>query len=138
MKNNNNCLKHTSSVKPLDFSNPIIEATFNNGHTYNGPLNGLKEWAKSHKVGYPTMCSVNGERRGIYPCFELRSDTITIAMSVLKGVQIPVGETLLYPGREALRRDLEALRAGGVEPDPERLFWGITEASYGPVRRELI
>lgn len=138
MNTNNNYLKHTSSTKPLDFSNPTITATFDNGKTYNGPVNDLKEWAIREGVNYPKHCQVGSQRRGLFPCLELRSDTLTICMSIVKGVQLPIGETLLYPGREALRRDLQALRAGGVVPEPERCFWAVTEASYGEVAAEII
>lgn len=152
MKNNNKD-QYTAQAKGTRFAvegdDPTIKASFAtyNPRTreagevaYEGPLSALKDWAIQHQVSHPKGCTINGERHGLYPALDLNSLTAMqlMGLSVLRGYVMPEGDQLLYPGRIALRKELEALRAGGLPVDNVRCDWMVTDRPFSPKQAEVI
>lgn len=107
-----------------------VTVQFRNGTSYTGPLEGLGEFAKAHNVDAPQSCYSEGNRHGVYPCIEAVNEKLAVALSVLRGTPIAVGDGATFSGRFPLRDTVKALHKAGIEVPSEALKWGITDAAY--------
>ena len=127
--NNNTRVPYTINARSVVFTDTEVIVSFFGGKLYQGPLAGLKEFARVNELDRPTNCRSNGARHGLYPCLRATNETAQ-AISMLAGRPIAAGDGMTFGSRSALLKAVAALRAAGIVPPPEALAWGITDAPY--------
>lgn len=118
------------SAMGLIIANCNVTVTFHGDKTYDGPLAGLKEWAKTNDVSAMRRCVSGSFRHGLFPCIIAASGRVAAALSVYSGYKVAMGDGRSFFTRKDALACYAALHKAGVPVTAESLVWAISETPY--------
>lgn len=119
-----------------------ITATFMGDKVFQGKLGELTDWAKTNLVDTPKLCTTEAGRHGLYPVLMAETNEMALAISILRGFKVEVGDGVTFASRSQLRGAYSAMVKAGVQIPHASVMWGITELPYAnttpkPVTRQM-
>jgi hypothetical protein len=135
----------TYTLKTMNVTtNPeaVVQVEFMGGKLFHGALGDLTDWAKTNCVDTPRRCATEAGRHGLYPVLMAETEQMALAISILRGFKVEVGDGVTFASRSQLRGAYSAMVKAGVEIPHASVMWGITELPYAnsvakPVERQL-